>query len=397
MRLLPNPLALTGMVLILLHLGVNAHAAPQDEMVEVNSPQKAIPIEYLAHLTTVDAFINGNGPYKVVLDTGAGVTVLDNDLVKTLNLSIVGTSEIESPMGEEPIVADSLQVRSIEIGDAVIKDAPAVAMELRDTFGPLEAPDAIVSAASFEGFLITIDYPNNVVHVREGQLPPADGRRVLDYSSTSVVPVIPLIIAGETVQVAIDTGAPSAFVMPTDFISALPLESEPAVAGHGRTVDASFDILSSTLRGTISIGDIVFENPTVTFSEPVRQPHVGMEVLCRYAITIDRTNRRIMFDQSQSAPESGSPVQRVIRMGGSKSYGIMLSGLSGDVLEVRGVEEGLAAAEAGLKSGDRIIAINGRLVKSLSNDERIGLLRGSPLVLKVDRAGSVIEITLSLD
>ncbi len=52
---------------------------------------------------------------------------------------------------------------------------------------------------------------------------------------------------------------------------------------------------------------------------------------------------------------------------------------------------------AGLKSGDRIIAMNGKLVASLSNDERISLLRGSPLLLKVSRAGGVVELTMSLD
>ena len=103
------------------------------------------------------------------------------------------------------------------------------------------------------------------------------------------------------------------------------------------------------------------------------------------------------FDEPESTPESGAPVRRVMRMGRGKGYGIMLGGLSGDVLEVLGVEQGLAAAEAGLRRGDRIIAMNGKPVESLSIDERNRLFRGSPLVLKVDREGRIIEITMSLD
>jgi predicted aspartyl protease len=356
-----------------------------------------VPIEYLAHLATVKVFINEKGPYDFVVDTGASLTVLNKDLVTALDVPIVGTMAIGSPMGAERMQADSLRIGSIQIGDMIIKDRPAVALELQKVFRSLKAPDGILAAASLDGFLMTIDFPNNLVMIRHGELPPEDGLRVLDYNASSVVPSISISVAGETLQAALDTGAPSTIVMPSKYISTLPLVSEPVVTGQGRTVDAEFEIRSAELKGTLNIGDIAIENPTIAFSDRSAVCHIGMRILKELVLTIDRSNHRVAIEQPRRASESGSPTKRVVRGGSQKRYGIKLRSVSGDVLDVIGVEKGLAADEGGLMGGDRIVAMNGQPVKSLNNDERIGFLRGSPLVLRVERGTRTIEITLSLD
>jgi len=397
MKFLTGLCTLTGALLVLVLPVAAGCSVRQVETVEVTRPEDAVPTENLAHLTMVKVFINGQGPYNFVVDTGAGVMVLNNDLVNTLKIPVVGTTEVGSPMGTEPMHVDSLQVGSVKIGDTVIEDLPAVALELQDMFGSLEAPDGILAAASFEGFLMTMDFPNKFVLLRKGELPPADGRRVLDYSATSVVPNIPVSIAGETVYVAMDTGAPSTVVLPGTYISTLPLESEPVVVGSGRTVDATFEILSSRLEGTLDIGDISIENPTIAFNDRMKHPHIGMGVLADYSVTIDRSNRRVMLEQPQQGSTSGSPTRHIVRRGGKKIYGIKMEGISGDVLYVNGVENGLPAAEAGLMSGDRIVAMNGQSLKSLNDDERMSFMRGSPLVLRIERGADTIELTMTLD
>lgn len=388
---------LAGALLVLVLPVTAGCSVRQVETVEMTRPQDAVPTENLAHLTIVEVFINEQGPYNFVVDTGAGVMVLNSDLVSALKIPVVGTAEVGSPMGAEPMQVDSLRVSSVKIGDAVIEDLPAVALELQDMFGSLEAPDGILAAASFEGFLMTIDFPNKFVLLRKGELPPADGQRVLDYSAESVVPNIPVSVAGEMVHVAMDTGAPSTLVLPSSYISTLPLESEPVVTGRGRTVDATFEILSSQLKGILNIGDIAIEDPTIAFNDRTKHPHIGMGILGDYSVTIDRSNRRVMLEQPQQASTSGSPTRRIVLGGGKKIYGVKMASISGDVLNVTGVESGLPAAEAGLMAGDRIVAMNGQSVKSLNDDERMSFFRRSPLVLTVERGASTIELTMSLD
>jgi len=111
-----------------------------------------------------------------------------------------------------------------------------------------------------------------------------------------------------------------------------------------------------------------------------------MRVLGEFCITIDSSNRRLELLRGEGVATSGATSRRVMRSpSGRKNYGIMFGNLSGDVLEVTGVEQGLVASEAGLESGDRIIGMNGKAVASLSTDERIACLRGSPLLLQVER------------
>ena len=358
-----------------------------------------VPIEYLAHLAVVKGSIDGGDPLDLVVDTGAEITVLNSALVERLGLSILGQTEVGSPMGSELLVVDSLRIETLEIGGVVVSNVPALSMDLTTVFRGLDAPDAVLAATAFAGHLLTVDYPNDKLWLREGSLPAADGRRVLDYGKDSGVPKISVSVADRQFSVALDTGAPGSILLPTSEIPSLPLGAKPVVAGQGRTVDATFEILSSPLDGSVQIGDINLDNPTLTFTERTTQAHMGMSLLGNFALTIDSTNRRLRFDSPGQAvaptTPGGGPQRRVVQQGGKISYGIQFAGLVGDALDVRGVNPDGIAERGGVKAGDRIVGMNGEKVQSLSQPERIESLRGSPLILEVARDGKTLELTLS--
>lgn len=62
---------------------------------------------------------------------------------------------------------------------------------------------------------------------------------------------------------------------------------------------------------------------------------------------------------------------------------------------IAGVEPGLLAAAAGLAQGDRITAINGKLLKDIAEGDRTPMMRQFPVKLTVDRAGKTLEFTLT--
>ena len=76
---------------------------------------------------------------------------------------------------------------------------------------------------------------------------------------------------------------------------------------------------------------------------------------------------------------------------------MMFRGIQGDTLEVLGTDAGSVAEQAGLAVGDVIMKMNGKKVATLAADERMKLLRGSPLTVVVDRDGQTLEIAMSLD
>ena len=95
-----------------------------------------------------------------------------------------------------------------------------------------------------------------------------------------------------------------------------------------------------------------------------------------------------------AGPSMGGAVRMASK---GRGYGMGFRGLNGDVLPVIGTDAAGAAAKGGLLAGDTIVAMNGTPVKDLDNAERMAALRGSPLVLLVNRDGEELELTLSLE
>ncbi|MCP4293919.1 MAG: hypothetical protein GY780_18975 [bacterium] len=355
----------------------------------------------IAHLSTVEVMINNSGPYSFVLDTGAGINVLNEKLAETLKLSVVGSVELGSPMGDKPSLSDQHSLGSLAIGDVVFEDVLVVSMDLDGPFRGLKAPDGILAAAALEGHVITINYPQDYMTLQKGTLPPADGLKILEYDGTNTVPHLEVSVGGKTVEVALDSGAPHGISLPMNLSDELPLEGSPKVVGRGRTVDAEFEILSSKLVGDFQLGEMKLANPNINFNRKAPYGNIGIQILGDYSVAIDCSNQRISFSPEPGAKvaegKAGGPKRMVRKRSGKQSYGIQLTGIVGDELEVLGTSAGLPAEIAGLLVGDKIKAMNGKQLKSISGEERVKALRGSPLVLLVDRNGEEVELTLGFD
>ena len=237
-----------------------------------HAQQRAVlPMHDLAHLTVVNATINGRGPYQMVLDTGAGITVLHQDLAAHLGLPKVGTVEIGGPMQGSPILTDSVEVSTIGLGDVDFHDIAAVALDLDEVFRPLVAPDGILSVKSLRGHSITLDFPAKEVVIHRAPLVASDNVAILEYGAAEPVPSIPVKVGGVEVRADLDTGSPGLISMPLDYVDKLSLQGPPRKSGQGRTVDATFEIVSSRLDGNFELGQFALENPDNLVSQQ-RQP-----------------------------------------------------------------------------------------------------------------------------
>jgi predicted aspartyl protease len=384
--------SLIGIALCVVCLSTPATAQPQGTRVQ------AVPLSPLAHLSTAQILINGHGPYTFVVDTGASVNVLNEELAAKLMLPVTGSTEIGSPMATELPEVDTLNIAALKIGDVVIKDAAAVAMNLEEMFGSMPTPDGILAAGAIEGHIMTINFPAGYLMLRQGELPPADGQKILTYDATDTVPILNITVAGKSIAAALDCGAPSGLTLPASYIEKLPMAAAPQKTGMGRTVDAEFEIKTGSLAGNINIGDITIVNPTLAFIEQTPHANIGMRILSQYAISIDRSNQRISFEKQENTAPANQGQRRMVHQGGPrKSYGIQLRGISGDVISVIGANPDSPAGQAGLQAGDDITGMNGKALTTLDKDSRVKALRGSPLVLTIERDGKKMELTLTME
>jgi hypothetical protein len=250
---------------------------------------------------TVELTINGRGPYRFILDTGATLTVLNDRLVRELSLSAPAP-------GQTGAVADrarppTIEIHEIRVGDAVLSDVIAAVAPTGMFPEGGDAPQGVLSAASFPGYLLTYDYARKRVSIRKGSLPPADSMSVFQYREDQVLPTVPVRVGGHEADVHLDTGSPAGLTLPLKFLTELPLVAQPKESGTIRTAGGGeFPIWVAQVGGVIEIGRYALDAGEVSFSDARPGPgaptgNIGYQVLRRFVVTVDSRNRRVKLDQ----------------------------------------------------------------------------------------------------
>ncbi|NNE07471.1 MAG: PDZ domain-containing protein [Gemmatimonadetes bacterium] len=378
---------------------------PQAEAIAAPAPAATLPLTTFGGRPVVEVSINGTPARTFILDTGASYTVLDVSLAEELDLPVTGTQMVKSPLGPNEIESEIVSVSKLAVAGLTFENQEATAFDLLGFMQMEGAPVGVLSYRIFDGYRLVFDYPGEELRLYKGSLPAPDGRSVFGFETT--VPEVSVRVAGRDFPIHLDTGSPGGFTFPLAAAADLPLASPPTVTGRAKTVNAEFEILGSTLDGTIELGDMRFENPRVSFIEGAPFGNIGNEILSRLVVTVDPANGRVQFAQPNGAvgthaagvqATEAPSVRRVVMPGGGKKrYGIQFASIDGSPIPVMGVEAGSPAEAAGLGAGDLITAINGTPVESMSRDDRIAALRASPLGVSVNRAGNAIEVEMSLD
>jgi hypothetical protein len=132
-----------------------------------------VPFELLktGHMTVM-VKVNGKGPYKLIFDTGAPITLLNTKVAKEAGL-IKGKPK--SPFGFLG-AAEPVKVKELEVGEQKAENVAAVVMDhptveaISRAFGPI---DGIVGFPFFARFKTTLDYQaKTMTFVPSGFKPP---------------------------------------------------------------------------------------------------------------------------------------------------------------------------------------------------------------------------------
>jgi membrane-associated protease RseP (regulator of RpoE activity) len=144
-----------------LALGIAILACPVSRADTPDKKPVKVPFEMLVtrHMA-VQIKVNGKGPYRVIFDTGAPISLLSSKVAKESGLAKGGGSSFFSLGslfgGVEPTKAKSLQVGDLEAKNVsvIIMDHPTVEV-LASVLGPIEG---IVGFPFFARYRMTLDY-----------------------------------------------------------------------------------------------------------------------------------------------------------------------------------------------------------------------------------------------
>jgi hypothetical protein len=132
--------------------------AEPGQVPEIKPISATVPFEILRtkHLA-VKVMVNGKGPYRVIYDTGAPITLLNNKVAKEAELVSQDTAKMPAFFG----MRGQMLVKKLELGNLVAEDTPVIVMDhpLLKAFSQVLGPvDGIIGFPFFARYRTTIDY-----------------------------------------------------------------------------------------------------------------------------------------------------------------------------------------------------------------------------------------------
>jgi predicted aspartyl protease len=148
--------------------------------------------------------INGRGPFRFIVDTGANHSTISPDLVRVLALK-TGTQSLITLDG----ITGAAQVTYVSIDRLQAGDLTLEETTLPVVWGPvMGGADGILGAAGMEEKSLLIDFQRNRVAIASHMEAAARTRAIKIHASrASGLMVLDTLIAGVHVQAVLDTGS----------------------------------------------------------------------------------------------------------------------------------------------------------------------------------------------
>lgn len=358
----------------------------------------SVPIDLVNNHIYVDGAIDGK-PARFLVDTG-GMNLLTPAAAKKFGLVSVGKMG-GTGVGEKQADVGVARGKQVRVGDAVLAEPVFYVIDLGN-LPQIEGVtlDGLVGYEMFRRFDVSIDYAKRVLTMSDPAkfVPPANAT-ALDFKLAGTVPEISGSLDGLPVMLTVDTGSRSSLTMGSPFVHEHALVAKyhaapEAVIGWGvggaaRGRPARFGTLKLGDLSIVGIAGDLFVGNTGAFADPTVAGNLGGGVLHRFTVTFDYAHRKMYL-----APNAA--------FGQPDSYdrsGLWLFA-DGDALKVVDVADGSAAQRAGIRKGDRIVAIGGLAVGELSLAdwrERLRTLATGPrLPIRFLRKGKAMAVDLVL-
>jgi serine protease Do len=321
----------------------------------------------------VDAMIDGRGPFRLGVETGAAFAALTKSTIDSLHLAPVRTDDMS------PIYA----LDSLALGPARVLGLP-----VRDVAPADPAIDGILGLGVFESLLLTVDYPAERVILERGTLPAPNGASVLATSRVGPFFAVQLDAAGTPVTAVIDTRSSGSFGFTPAGAGHLRFAAPPVVAGQARGAAIPVtDIKMGRLDGDIALGAVRFQRPIVIVRPlPPGFPDaiMGSVALQNFAMTLDQRRGAVRFARAGSAMIPPPPPVT--------DLGVRLRQRPGEPPEIGEVRPGTPADSAGIEPGDVVLQAGDMQGATIDPTSwRALAATGKPVALKLKRGSETLE------
>jgi len=281
------------LVLSLLVLSATAVSC-QGNLPDEKDDHMIIPLDLSTQRPVLELYIGTNGPYRFIFDTGSGGSLIDTELARDLKLDVVGEDTLYTPGSDRTRTSKQVKVPMINFPNATTFEN--VVMNTID-IRKMVSVDGIINTSFFADYLLTISYPQSKLMVTVGELDSTE-KDVIHYMPKQRIINLSITVDGHPVEAHLDSGSPGGFGIPYALKDKLNFISEPIETGVIHTPVASFKRWRAKLKGTIRVGNVVYENPEVNLVENFEFVNLGYQFAKDLTITIDTKNKLIKFEKA---------------------------------------------------------------------------------------------------
>jgi Aspartyl protease/PDZ domain len=377
------------LALLLAALAPSFGHATDQTTVAFNSRQSSIsvPFKLVDGRIFVSVSVNGEGPFAFIFDTG-GNAVISTKLAARLHLS-TGNTETGTGMGEKPVTAVDTMVRELQIGDLRLTNVAFHAISFDDApaaFGK-QPLDGIIGFPILERLIVEVGYDANRLRLTlPSAYTPRNSGTTLHFERPRWVPLVDATLDGIRGEFGVDTGARLSLLLYGPFVDQNNLRAKyhPEVSGiTGWGLGGP--IRSQIARGkTFALGNLEVHDPLVrlplqtsgglTASDTAGL--IGPDILRQFNITFDYGRQSIAFQRNHRHGKR-STFDRVGMWLGQTDAS------AGAGFSVIDVVSGSPADGAGIRVGDKILAIDDKSAKSLDLLEVRERFRSDPVGTKL--------------
>ncbi len=268
----------------LVALGAVAAAALPNPLVDarVSADHVMLPTTKCGGYFVADVLLNGVGPFKMLLDTGAPRTLLSPRLARQLRVR----EPLSLGLGSMRMAyVGNRGLHAVAVGD--FRATGRIPIQVRDVGGISKAIgtplDGVLGYSVFEGLVLTYNFSADRVIVTDTPLNPED---------PGVVPMSrgsrPTLIAsaeGRTFDLLLDTGFSGELALP-DF-DTFSFHGTPRRVGTRVRLDGPYPIRAGRLASDLDLGALTFRQPLVR--DAVGPGLLGHGAMDGMVVTLDRS------------------------------------------------------------------------------------------------------------
>lgn len=253
------------------------------------SADGVIPLDTSGPRPTAKLTIDTAAPVSVIFDSGAGGSVVNNEVGARHRLPDEGSVHISSPGAAKPVPAYLSRLPAARLGDADVSGARVV---VGDLGVPLPGISGVMSPNTFSGSLVRFELTKSrvvVVPKSPSSIPPTAAS---PYGGAHPLPAMEIDVAGVKLQAHLDTGNGRGFSLPLEIADRFSLQTPLTPAKPVKMAGGERKAFLSRIKGKVRVGPIELIDPEVIFIERFEFANVGFSILKDWTFVLDPAEQR---------------------------------------------------------------------------------------------------------